>query len=164
LGDKGNQNSDKLNFAEFDVHEVRSNQPATGSFYFRVFGTDMAIHREIVVEVFDVAIDEMKDKGYFVGKVISDSKGCGGDTQGGHDSDCGSSGGCDDHDSDGHTDDCSGDDSGHDSGCTGDDGTDHSDGGCSGSGGNSGSGGSDHTDGGCSGDDGTDHTDGMLRR
>ncbi len=135
---KGNQSTDKLTFAEFDVHEARDNQPASGNFYYRVYSLDTILHREIKVVVTEVFIDEGQNKGWFVGTVVSDTKGCGGNGQGGHDSGCSDSdGGCSGDDSGGHTDACTGHDSGHDSGCSGDDGEDHTDG-CGGSSGGSG--------------------------
>jgi len=135
---KGNQSTDKLTFAEFDVHEARNHQEATGNFYFRVFSLDTILHREIVVDVTAVLIDETQNKGWFVGTVVSDTKGCEGNGQGGHNSGCNDSeGGCEGDDSGGHTDACTGHDTGHDSGCSGDDGEDHTDG-CGGSSGGSG--------------------------
>jgi len=64
------------------------------------------------VNVTSVLIDETQNKGWFVGAVVSDTKGCGGNGQGGHDSGCSDSeGGCSGDDSGGHTDACTGHDS-----------------------------------------------------
>jgi hypothetical protein len=80
----GNPNTDKLTFAEFDAHKQSKTSPVKGNFYFRVFSLDTVLHREIVAEVYDVFVDELQNKGWFLANVISDTKGCGGNGQGGH--------------------------------------------------------------------------------
>lgn len=145
-GNKGNQNTDKLTFAEFEAHEASNVSPIKGNFYFRVYSVDTVLHREIVADVNYVLVDELQNKGWFLATVISDTKGCGGNGLGGHDSGCSSSGGCEGDDNGDHTDGCTGQDSGHDSGCAGDDGEEHSDG-CAGSSGSP-SGGTTHGNGG----------------
>jgi len=88
------------------------------------------LHREIGVQIYYVDIHDEDAEVRFLGRVVSDTKPCGGTGQGG--------GGCSHDDDDG--------------GCSHDDGTDHDDGGCSHDDGTD--------DGGCSHDDGTDHDDG----
>jgi hypothetical protein len=133
----GNQPEDLLAFAEFEAFLPTDIWPVKGSFTYRVLNTDLIPHRVITAEVTGVFIgDELKPNGqlketaWIVGKVISDTKGCAGNGQGGHDPGC-QGGTCSGHDI-----------GGHDEGCSGSDGGDHTDGGCSGT---------DHTDGGCSG-------------
>ncbi len=133
----GNQPEDLLAFAEFEAFVPTDNWPVKGSFTYRVLNIDLTPHREIMARVTGVFIGEeikpngqVKETAWIVGKVISDTKGCAGNGQGGHDPGC-QGGACSGHDIDGH-----------DEGCSGSDGTDHTEGGCSGT---------DHTDGGCSG-------------
>ena len=138
----GNQPEDLLAFAEFEAFLPTDIWPVKGSFTYRVLKPDLTSHRVITAEVTGVFVGEelkpngqVKETAWIVGKVVSDTKGCAGNGQGGHDPGC-QGGSCSGHDI-----------GGHDEGCSGSDGTDHTDGGCSGT---------EHTDGGCSG---TDHTD-----
>jgi hypothetical protein len=135
--DMGNQPEERLAFFDFNAHEGFMDIPPKGEIVFWVAKLDSTVTREIKAEVTGVHIDPLNMKGYIVATVVSDTKGCGGDGQGGH------SGGCSDSHDDG--------------GCGGEDGTTHDDGGCS----HDDTGGDDgttHDDGGCSHDDtgGTD--------
>ena len=96
------------------------------------------LHREIGVQIYYVDIHAEDAEVRFLGRVVSDTKPCGGSGHGG--------GGCS-HDDGG----CSHDDGGthDDGGCSHDDGTTHDDGGCSHDDGTT------HDDGGCSHDDGS---------
>jgi hypothetical protein len=142
-GDKGNKPEDLLTFLDFNAHEGTRQKSAKGEIIFQVLETDYSLHREIKADVFDVLIDPGTKKAWIVGRVVSDSKGCLGDGQGGHDSNCsggheetdggcshddtGTDGGCSHDDTD--TDEgCLHDDTGTDGGCTDDD-SSH-DGGC----------------------------------
>jgi hypothetical protein len=89
------------------------------------------LHREIGVQVYYVDIHGEDAEVRFLGRVVSDTKPCGGT---GHDD-----GGCSHDDGTDHD----------DGGCSHDDGTDHDEGGCSHDDG------TDHDDGGCSHDDGS---------
>lgn len=118
-------------FFEFNAHEGNLHKAAKGNIYFLVTNPDLTPHREIKAEITGVQITG--EKAWFVAIVVSDSKGCGGDDQGGHESGCSGSdkheGGMDEVDP-------------HDGGCT-DGGGD--DGGCTDGAGD---------EGGCSGEDG----------
>jgi len=142
-GDKGNQPEEMLAFAGFEAFEGTEKKQVKGTFVYQVLKPDLTIHREITAELTGAIIEivDEKHKAWFVGEVVSDTKGCTGDGHGGHDSGC-QGGSCGGHDP-----------GGHDGGCSGDDGTDHTDGGCS----NPDHDDTDHTDGGCTD---TDHTDG----
>ncbi len=98
--------------------------PPTGIEQHPYVGDGM-LHREIGVQIYYVDIHDDDAEVRFLGRVISDTKPCGGTGQGG--------GGCS-HD---------------DGGCSHDDGTTHDDGGCSHDDGTT------HDDGGCSHDDGS---------
>ena len=149
--DMGNQPDERLAFFDFNAHEGFMDIPPKGDIVFWVAKTDSTVTREIKAEVTGVHIDPINKKGFIVATVVSDTKGCAGDGQGGH------GGGCSDSHDDGG---CGGDDgtTHDDGGCGGDDGTTHDDGGCS----HDDTGGTDttHDDGGCSHDDtgGTDTT------
>lgn len=138
--DKGNKPEDLLTFLDLNAHEGTDQKDPKGEIVYTVLETDYSLHREIVAEVLDVkiALDDDKKRAWVIARVISDSKGCAGDGNSGHDDSCG--GASDDHSS--HDGGCSHDDS-DEGGCS----DDHTDeGGCS----------DDHTDeGGCT----DDHTD-----
>ena len=158
--ENGKKPEDLLAFVSITAHETKLDNLDRNNFMYTILNADLSIHREIVVAINGVYIDEVNKKGYVTGIVVSDTKGCSGGPNGGHSSECqggGCAGGGDEHDggcADDHTDTgggCSGDhtDTGDTGGgCTGDH-TDTGDpgGGCTG----------DHSDtgdtgGGCSGD------------
>lgn len=105
--------------------------PGSGTFFYRVVAADGSLHREIGVELTWVGRDpgDPSDEIRFVGRVVSDTKPCGGSGHGGP------GGGGEDtgdaHEGDG----CSHEDgTTHDEGgCTHEDGETHDEGGCSGS-------------------------------
>jgi len=153
-GEMGNKPENLLAFFEFVAQEPTATQPAKGEIIYTVTKMDTTLHREIRAEVFDVLVDNVGNKAWFIGRVVSDTKGCGGNGSGGHETGCSDSG---------HTDEggC-GDDTSHDGGCSHDetdeggcgDDTTHDEGGC----------GDDttHDEGGCSGDTSDEgHTGGM---
>jgi len=158
--DKGNKPDDLQVFFEFNAHEGKSGNAPKGELVYRVLEADASLHREIKAEVYDVSFDMEKKRALIHAMVFSDSKGCSGDDNGGHDSNC-SSGEHDDSEGGCSHDDLGGDDPTHDEGgCshddTGGDDPTHEEGGCS----------QDDTDGddvihdeGCSGED--DHGGGM---
>ncbi|HYX08920.1 MAG TPA: hypothetical protein VE912_19455 [Bacteroidales bacterium] len=115
--DMGNQPDSIRAFFEFNAHEGNSHNAAKGNIYFRVTNPDLTPHREIMAEITGVQI--IGEKAWFVAVVVSDSKGCGGNDQGGHESGCSGS--------DNHEGGMDGVDP-HDGGCT-DSGSDE--GGCS---------------------------------
>ena len=134
----GNKPEDLRVFFEFNAHEGNASKPPKGEIVYRVTEPDYSLHREIRAQVYAVYVldgtNDGNNKAQFLAKVISDSKGCGGDSQGGHDSGCSDSddGSCgDDHPDDGG---CGDDDAIHDSGCShedvGDDGVTNDDEGC----------------------------------
>ena len=142
--DKGKKPEDLLVFFHLNAHQDYDFKDPKGELVYTVLEIDSTLHREIKASVYDVFIDPDLHKGWILATVVSDSKGCNGNDQGGHDSGCSSG---DDHDSGGG---CTHDDTG------GDDGTTHEDGGCSHDD-TSGDDGTIHEDGGCSGEDtGTD--------
>jgi hypothetical protein len=107
--------------------------PGPGNFAYRVIGANGTLHREINVKLYFVDIDTELAEVRFLGRVVKDTKPCGGSGHG--------SGGCSGDDDGG----CSGDDDGgcshddgsthdDDGGCSHDDGTSHEGGGCSGGG------------------------------
>jgi hypothetical protein len=135
----GNQN-DKIMIADFNAHEEHGNQSAHGTFLFSVLNIiDSSLHRQITINIDAVYVEESTNKAWFRGIVIADTKGCNGNSSGGHEEGC-EGGGCSGDENGDHTEGCSGHDSGHDSGCSGDDGESH-EGGCAGSGGQGGQGG-----------------------
>lgn len=120
--DKGNKPEDLLTFLDFNAHEGIRQKSAKGEIIFQVLETDYSLHREIKADVFEVLIDPGTKKAWIVGKVVADSKGCLGNGNGGHDSNCSAGheepdGGCS-HDDTGTDGGCSDDDSSHDGGCT----------------------------------------------
>jgi len=122
------QEASRRAFLAIVAFEPTATRPACGSATYTVTDRYGAVHRQIVVAVEDVRIDAPTKKTWYRGVVVSDTKGCSGGPDGGHDSGCsGDTGGCtDDHD---HT----------EGGCTGDDGHDTGhDGGCSGGNGHNG--------------------------
>lgn len=163
--DPGEADGEKKAFVDIEAHETTPTQPGHGSFTYTVTDLSGNMHRQIVVELQGTRTDPISAKAWYVGHVVSDTKGCSGGGTGGHEPGCpggdcgddhghlpggcsGSDGGCDaDHD---HVD---GGCSGSDGGCDTD--HDHVDGGCSGTDGSCGSD-HDHVDGGCSGSDGHD--------
>lgn len=122
----GNQPEDLRAFFEMEAYIGIDDFIPGGEVVYKVTKPDASLHREIVATVTDVYIDIKENKGWVIAQVISDTKGCGGNGSGGHDTGCGDDGhtddgGCGD---DGHTDDggCGGeDDVSHDGGCTHDD-------------------------------------------
>lgn len=122
--DMGNKPENLLAFFTFDAHERINPALPMGEILYQVKWPDLTLHREIKAVVTGVKV--IGSKAWFVGVVVSDSKGCSGNSGGGHDSDCSdSSGGCGDE-TDGHDGGCS--DSGTDEGGCSDGGTDE--GGC----------------------------------
>lgn len=135
MNNKGNGDpNDKIMIADFNAHEEHYNQDDHGTFIFSVLKSDSTIHRVITIDLDWVYVDEISNKAWFKGVVISDTKGCGGNGHGDHADGCEDSGGCSGNESGEHSEGCTGHDSGHDSGCSGDDGETHTDG-CGGSGG-----------------------------
>lgn len=143
-GTMGNKPENLMAFFEFNAHEASAYKEAKGEIIYTVMKMDTTLHREIRAEVFDILIDTDECKAWFIGQVVSDTKGCDGGMSDGHDSGCSDTdhtdeGGCSDTD---HTDEggCSdtdhtdeggcGDDTSHDGGCSHDE-TDDG-GGCSG--------------------------------
>jgi len=122
-GDMGNKPDNLLAYFNFNAHEGNDKKRPKGELVYQVLETDFSFHREIKADVYGVFIDVGQKRGWVVARVDSDSKGCSGDSQGGHDSGC-STGGHDDPDGG-----CSDDHSSHDGGCSHDDTGD--DGGCS---------------------------------
>ncbi len=147
-------------------HGGNNYKDAKGKITLSVLNVDYTPHREIEADVLDVFVDESKNQAWIVGIVVSDTKGCAGNSEGGHETGCSS--GSHDDTGGGETDEtthdggCSHDDTGTtgdtgtDGGCSDSDGETHDDsGGCSGGGsdmGGSDMGGSDMG--------GTEHTDG----
>ena len=133
-GDMGNKPENLLAFFSFNAHEGSKEgskvKAPKGEIVYLVTKPDLTLHREIkaVITGVHVGVNIDKGKAWFVGVVISDTKGCVGDGNGGHDSGCsGSTGGCGDE-ADGHDGGCS--DGGTDGGGCSDGGTDDG-GGCS---------------------------------
>jgi len=162
-GGKGVNAPDDDRFAQASLAafpDVEPGRPGSGNFAYRVIASsppedcgschedppaaveshpyvaEGMLHREIGVQIYYVDIHGEDAEVRFLGRVVSDTKACGGTGHGG--------GGCSHDDGTDHD----------DGGCSHDDGTDHDDGGCSHDDG------TDHDDGGCSHDDGTDHDDG----
>lgn len=127
-GSKGK--SDKYAFADFKANDEYGINNSIGEFSFRVTDLNGKAHRIIDAQITDSFVSTAEKKAWFVGTVVSDTKGCAGTIGGGHSSDCGGSSGD-------HTDssDSSSGDDGHDGGCSG-----GSSGGCGGGGGSGGSG------------------------
>lgn len=150
--DMGNKPEELLTFMEItaiggtDIHDVR------GELVYTVLETDLSLHREIKADVLGLLVDADQLKGWIVGMVVSDSKGCSGGGHSGHDEACAGD---------------TGDPSSHDGGCshdTDEGGCSHDDtdeGGCSHD--DTDEGGCSHDDtgeGGCSGSDGGPDTHG----
>jgi len=133
--DMGNKPENLLAFFSFNAHEGSSAKAPKGEIIYLVTNPDLTPHREIRAVITGVEI--VGTFGYFVGMVISDTKGCIGNGDGGHDSGCSDEGGGCGDETDGHDGGCS--EGGTDEGGCSDGGTDE--GGCS-------DGGSD--EGGCS--------------
>jgi len=142
--DMGNKPENLLAFFSFNAHEGNSAKAPKGEIIYQVTKPDLTPHREIRATITGLKVIEKK--AWFIGVVISDTKGCSGDGSGGHDSNCSASvnsGGCGDE-SDGHDGGCS--DGGTDEGGCSDGGTDEggcTDGGMGEEGGGSGSPGGD---------------------
>jgi len=134
-GGKGMNAPDDDRFSQASLAafpDVEPERPGSGNFAYRVISSsppedcgschedppaavdqhpyvaEGMLHREIGVQIYYVDIHDEDAEVRFLGRVVSDTKACGGTGQGG--------GGCS-HDDDG--------------GCSHDDGTDHDDGGCS---------------------------------
>lgn len=132
--DMGNKPDALLAFMDISALQKNATSAPVGELTYLVLNTDLTLHREIKAEVVGLHVNKAEHKAWILGRVVSDSKGCGGNGSGGHDSGC-EDGGCSHDDTDGgcsHDDTdggCSGDDTSHDGGCDHDDtGTD---GGCS---------------------------------
>lgn len=141
----------KYAFASFAAFPDSAPKSPRGEFVYRVFNPDLTLHREIVVELFEVVTDPTIGRAWMAGLVVDDIKTCsgegdGGSGIGGHDESCGN--GCSDTT---HDDGCGGGDTGGmpggdpsgtspDEGCGGgDDGTTHDDS-CAGGGSDAGGG------------------------
>jgi hypothetical protein len=130
--DAGNKPDELQVFFEFDAHEGKDGRAPKGEVVYWVLDANDVLHREIRAIVYDVKISSAEHKGWILATVVSDSKGCSGNGQDGHDSGC-SSGGHDDTGGGCSHDDTGGDDgSTHDEGCSHDDTGGESGGGCSG--------------------------------
>lgn len=143
-GGRGNPALDKRVFAAFTGREGDGVTPSRGLFALSIVNNiDNTRHREFLINLTGVEIQG--ERGWMVGEVVYDSRGCGDGNghDGGHDGGCSGGG----HD-DGHDGGCGGGDDGHDDGHDGGCGDDGS-GGCGGgddghdggSGGNGGPGG-----------------------
>jgi hypothetical protein len=107
--DMGNKPENLLAFFRFNANAGSTDKAPKGEIVYLVTYPDLTLHREIRAVITDFHIDAADNtKAAFIGVVISDTKGCQGDGNGGHDSGCeGDSGGCGDETG------------GHDGGCSG---------------------------------------------
>lgn len=82
--------------AEFSLRKNADELGSRGEFVFQVLNADGTLHRRIEVSMTDVGMDDVlfPGKSWALGTVISDTRGCNGNGQGGHEEGCdGQSGG-----------------------------------------------------------------------